>query len=96
MSMAPIKTSWDLSPLFASDDDPGILAEREKMEEEVGKFVSKIQRSFQNRLGSTSIWSKIMEKMESRGSIFLCERRWTSWTQRFGVRKIRRLILDEG
>src|SRR3989338_9772630 len=41
MSMAPIKTSWDLSPLFASDDDPGILAEREKMEEEVGKFAKK-------------------------------------------------------
>lgn len=36
-----IRTEWNLSPLFRSDNDPGIQAERKKIEESTSAFIKK-------------------------------------------------------
>ena len=41
MKIEEIKTSWDLSPLFESDDDSRMLEQRREIEQRAGAFVKK-------------------------------------------------------
>src|SRR5689334_22600151 len=81
------KTSWDLSPLYSSDDDPRMLDDRKKIEEANYAFINK-WREREDYLTDPAVLTEAMNELEE------LDRMWGNSGKEgyyFGLR----LVLDQ-